>query len=71
MAQIKVDLNKPLAVAIAKFTKMVKDEGILQELRKKEFHLTKSQKRKLKSLNARRLQYKLDKKRNKYENKER
>lgn len=53
MAQVIVDPNKPIDVALARFKKQVEGEKIMQELRKREFAQTKSQKRRIKSIEAR------------------
>ena len=63
MTTIYVNPNLPLTVALAKFKKAVEMDGVLKQLRKREFHQTKSQKRKLKSIEARKNLKKLQKKR--------
>ncbi len=67
MAEIRVDPSKPLAVALAKFKNAVIKEGIMQEYNKHTEYTKPSVKRKLKSIEARKFQNKLDKKRERNE----
>lgn len=53
MAEVWVDQNKPIAVALALFKKRVADEGIMKELRKREHYVKPSVAKKLKSREAR------------------
>ena len=53
MATVIVTPNMPILVALAKFKKAVETEGILKDLRKKEYYIKPSAARKLKSLAAR------------------
>ena len=66
MAEARVNLNIPQEFALKKalsvFKKQVETEGILRQLRDREFHKTKSQKNKLKSIAARTLLNKKDRK---------
>ncbi len=62
MREVKVDQNKPIEVAIRKFTKACQEDGFLKELKRKESHVKPSVKRKIKSINARILQNKLRRK---------
>jgi len=62
MATVIVTPNMTIQAALGKFKKLVETEGILKDLRKKEFHIKPSERRKLKSLAAR----KLAKKKSKY-----
>jgi small subunit ribosomal protein S21 len=55
MATVIVNPNAPIQVALAKFKKAVETEGILKDLRKKEFYVKPSVAKKLKSINARKL----------------
>lgn len=55
MATVIVNPNAPIQVALAKFKKAVETEGILKDLRKKEFYIKPSVAKKLKSINARKL----------------
>jgi small subunit ribosomal protein S21 len=53
MAYVHVNPNVPIQVALNQFKKKVEAEGILKDLRKKEFYVKPGEQRKLKSINAR------------------
>jgi small subunit ribosomal protein S21 len=53
MATVRLTPGMPIQVALSKFKKAVETEGILKDLRKKEFYIKPSVAKKLKSINAR------------------
>ncbi len=48
MREVKVDQNKPIEVAIRKFTKACQEDGFLKELKRKESHVKPSVKKQTK-----------------------
>lgn len=61
MAEVRVNPNAPIQVAINQFKKKVEFDGIMKELRKREYYVKPSVAKKLKSLNARKAAKKKDK----------
>lgn len=54
MAEVKLNKDEPIDKALRKFKKEVRKEGILQELKRREFYEKPSEKRKRREARAKR-----------------
>ena len=64
MIIVKIKNGEPFEKAMRRFKRKVETEGIMKELKKRKFHMTKSEKKKEKRVQAKKRRLKLLKKLN-------